>query len=67
MLEHPSITQANKTGYANMIAQPEHVGKDYFNNEILVGDDVVEYDGDIVLRDNLDDYLVAIGFEFKTL
>jgi hypothetical protein len=50
-----------------MIAQPEHIGLDFFDNEILVGDEVVEFDGDIVLRDNLYDYLAAKGFEFKTV
>lgn len=65
--EHPSITQANKTGYPNLVAQPEHMGTDFFGNELLVGDDVVEYDGEIVLRDNLYDFLEALGFTFKTL
>jgi hypothetical protein len=66
-LEHPSITQANKTGYANVVSQPEHAGRDFFGNELLVGDDVVEFDGEMVHRDNLYEFLEALGFEFKTL
>lgn len=66
-LEHPSISQANKTGYTNVLNQQECQGLDYFGNEILSGDDVVEYDGDIVLRDNLNEFLEALGFTFKTL
>jgi hypothetical protein len=66
-LEHPSIVQANKTGYANVLNQPECQGLDYFGNEIVTGDDVVEYDGEVVLRDNLNEFLEALGFTFKTL
>jgi hypothetical protein len=67
LLEHPIISEINRKGYINSMNQPEHMGRDYFNNELVSGDDVVEYDGDIVLRDNLDDYLAAKGFTFKTL
>ncbi|MDF1997622.1 hypothetical protein [Peribacillus frigoritolerans] len=34
-LEHPDVTEANKTGYANLVAQPEHFGTDYFGNKFL--------------------------------
>jgi len=43
-LEHPEITQVNRTGYANMIAQSEHAGVDYFGTEILIGDEIVTDD-----------------------
>jgi Hypothetical protein Yqai len=66
-MEHPMITQANKTGYANAVSQPEHMGTDFFGNELLIGDDVVEYEGEVVLRDNLNEFLEALGFTFKTL
>jgi hypothetical protein len=66
-LEHPSISQVTKTGYANVVNQPEHAGTDFFGNELLVGDDVVEFDGKVVLRDNLNEFLEALGFTFKTL
>ncbi len=50
-----------------MIDQPEHAGIDFFGDEILDGDEVVEYDGELVLVDNLNRYLSEeMGFEFKT-
>jgi hypothetical protein len=71
MLEHPDITRCNRTGYPegllNMVNQPEHYGIDYFGDEILVGDEIVEINGEIVLKDNLDYYLEEIiGAKFKT-
>jgi hypothetical protein len=66
-LQHPAITQTLKTGYPNLVEQPEHIGVDYFGFEILAGDEVVEYDGEIVLRENLNDFLQELGFEFKTV
>lgn len=66
-IEHPEITRTLNTGYPNLIAQPEHAGMDYFDNEILVGDEiVVTPNGDIILADSLEDYLLEVlGFEFK--
>lgn len=66
MLEHPDITRVERTGYPNIVDQPEHIGIDYFGEEVLVGDDYVEYDGDLILLDNLERYLSEMGFEFKT-
>lgn len=67
MIEHPMITRINATGYPNMIAQPEHAGIDFFGNEILVGDEIIEHDGNVILADSLEDYLIEeLGFEFKT-
>lgn len=64
-MEHPAITEMNKKGY---VGQPqENEGLDFFGNELLPGDDVVEYEGEVVLRDNLNEFLEAIGFTFKTL
>ena len=64
-LEHPMITEYNKKGYLG--GREEMVTKkDYFGFDIDPGDDVVKFDGDIVLKENLEDYLKAIGFEFKT-
>lgn len=67
MLEHPQISEINRKGYVNSMNQPEHMGRDYFNNELVSGDDVVEFEGEVVLRDQLDDFLQALGFTFKTL
>ncbi|WP_433956955.1 YqaI family protein [Cytobacillus horneckiae] len=66
-MDHPLVTQIVRTGYPNMIDQPEHAGIDFFGDEILDGDEVVEYDGELVLVDNLNRYLSEeMGFEFKT-
>ena len=68
-LEHPDITVARKTGYANLVAQTEHFGTDYFGNEVLIGDSVVidPSNGEMVLEDRLEDYLIEVkGFQFKT-
>jgi hypothetical protein len=43
-----------------MINQPEHYGIDYFGDEILVGDEIVEINGEIVLKDNFEDYLTEV-------
>lgn len=68
-LEHPDITQINKTGYLNMEAQPEHRGIDYFGDEILSGDDIViTQEGELLLQSNLEKYLYEVqGFHFKTI
>jgi hypothetical protein len=65
-LQHPMVSQINKTGYPNTVNQPEHWGDDYFGAEILEGDDVVEYDGEVILKDNLEKFLSELGFVFKT-
>lgn len=66
-MNHPMIDQIERSGYPNMVEQPEHVGIDYFGDEILDGDYIVEYDGETILRDNLERYLTEVmGFEFKT-
>ncbi|GER73395.1 YqaI family protein [Weizmannia acidilactici] len=59
-LEHPEITRTLRTGYPNMVAHPEHWGDDYFGDEILVGDDVVEIDGETVLLENWDRYVEEV-------
>ncbi|MFS0593966.1 hypothetical protein AB1L05_20475 [Cytobacillus horneckiae] len=66
-MEHPLVTQIERTGYPNMIEQPEHAGMDFFGDEILYGDEFVEYEGELILIDNLNRYLVEeMGFQFKT-
>ncbi|MCM3324270.1 YqaI family protein [Cytobacillus kochii] len=66
-MEHPEVTQLRRTGYPNLVAQPEHAGIDYFGEEILEGDEIVEYDGEIILKGNLQRYLCEVlGFEFKS-
>ncbi|MDF1509706.1 hypothetical protein PZE06_16320 [Robertmurraya sp. DFI.2.37] len=67
-MDHPAIEKAMKTGYPNMVAQPEYFGIDYFGEEIFVGDDIVELDGELILRDNLERYLSEkFDAEFKTV
>jgi archaeosine-15-forming tRNA-guanine transglycosylase len=67
-LEHPSIVQVNRTGYANVVQQPEYAGKDVFGHEVLSGDSVV-FDGDeMILLDNLERYLAEnYDFKFQTI
>ncbi|CAM3734574.1 YqaI family protein [Mesobacillus zeae] len=67
MRDHPTIEQIERTGYPNIVAQPEHNGTDYFGDEILVGDDIAEDGGELILQDNLEKYLADVyGFKFKT-
>ncbi|WP_273129002.1 YqaI family protein [Bacillus weihaiensis] len=64
-LEHPMITHINATGYPSKDVEPkESAGSDYYDNEILVGDEIVEHDGEIILADSLEDYLIEV-LEFK--
>ncbi|MDF2056330.1 YqaI family protein [Priestia megaterium] len=68
-LEHPMITQIERTGYPNMVAQSEHAGIDYFGNEILIGAEIVTDDntGEVVLKEDLEKYLEEeYGFKFTT-
>lgn len=64
MLEHPDITRTIRTGYPegihNLMNQPEHYGIDYFGDEILIGDEIVEINGEVVLKENFDYYLEEI-------
>lgn len=61
------IERANRTGYANVVSQPEFNGIDYFGDEILDGDEIVEYDGEVVLKANLENFLHEMGFTFKVV
>jgi hypothetical protein len=67
-LEHPSITQVNKTGYANLVAQEEHAGTDFHGNEVLTGDSIVLLpNGEVVQEEDLEDYLIEVlGYRFTT-
>ncbi|OCA87324.1 YqaI family protein [Pseudobacillus wudalianchiensis] len=66
-IEHPAITQTMETGYANMVSQPEHCGIDAMGDEILIGDSIIEIGGEIVLEENLEDYLIEyLGAQYKT-
>ncbi|WP_410489300.1 YqaI family protein [Bacillus sp. DTU_2020_1000418_1_SI_GHA_SEK_038] len=67
MLEHPMISRIERTGYPNMMNQPEHAGIDFFGDEILAGDEYCEFDGELILKDNLERYLSEeLEFTFKT-
>lgn len=67
-LEHPLITQVNRTGYVNLVAQAEHAGTDINGNEVLVGDSIVLLpNGEMVPENDLEDYLIEhLGWVFKT-
>lgn len=68
MIEHPMVTQINRTGYPReMEEKPQHFGIDAMGNKILIGDSIVvdEENGEIILEDNLEDYLIEKrGFRF---
>lgn len=67
LLEHPLITQVERTGYPNMVQQQEHYGVDFYGAEILEGDEIVEFDGEIILKENLERFLSEeMEFVFKT-
>ncbi|WLR54864.1 hypothetical protein LC048_21105 [Mesobacillus subterraneus] len=67
MRDHPVIEQMERMGYPNAVVQPEHSGTDYFGDEILEGDDIVIDGEEMVLKDNLEDYLSDVyGLEFTT-
>lgn len=69
MVEHPDISHTERTGFANMVAQPEHAGIDFFSTEVLIGDEIIEdpNNGEVVLKVNLERYLSEVyGFQFKT-
>jgi hypothetical protein len=63
-LEHPAITEMNKKGYLGGREDMANE-KDYFGFDIEPGDDVVEFDGQKVLKEHLEEFLVDLGFEFK--
>jgi len=66
-IEHPMITRINATGYPSKDVEPkenENAGSDYFDNEILVGDEVWVHEGERILPDSLEDYLIEVlGFK----
>jgi hypothetical protein len=64
-LEHPQITEMNRKGYLGASEQRESCGTDFFGFEILAGDEVVVWEGEMVLKEHLVDFLKATGFEFK--
>lgn len=71
-IEHPDITRTLKTGYPNLVEQPEHFGTDYFGDEILIDDNYAvdrpnEVNEELILKSNLERYLAEeYRFEFKT-
>jgi hypothetical protein len=65
MRDHPIVESLERTGLPNAIAQEECNGLDYFGNEILEGDEIVIDGEEVVLKDNLEDYLADVyGIEF---
>ena len=65
ILDHPQIEKTMKTGYPEKV---NSFGTDVMGDEILEGDKVVVTpDGENVLEDNLEDYLIEVlGFRFIT-
>lgn len=80
MLEHPMISEINRTGYPkemlgsgfeNAVIQPEHAGIDFFGDEIIEGDEIIidkENFGEIILKEHFKRYLEErCDFEFFNL
>ncbi len=67
-IEHPDVTKIDRTGYANTVAQPEHCGIDFYDNEVLVGDSIILLpNSEMLLEENLEDYLIEhLEFQFIT-
>jgi Hypothetical protein Yqai len=67
-MDHPMIMQIERYGYPeNLSEQTEHCGTDFFGDEILEGDEVIEDQeaGELVLKENLEKYLnEEYGFKF---
>lgn len=67
-MDHPMIMQIEREGYPeNLSEQPEHCGTDFFGDEILAGDEIIEDQeaNEIVLKENLEKYLnEEYGFKF---
>lgn len=59
-MDHPAITQTLRTGYPHQVSDPDHHGIDFFGNEIVCGEDVVEIEGDMVLQEDLQKYLTEV-------
>ncbi|MDQ0176032.1 YqaI family protein [Bacillus chungangensis] len=55
-IEHPMIGEINRNGYPDMY-QEKYWGIDYFGEEIMEGDDIVEIDGETILSENLERFL----------
>lgn len=65
-MDHPMIEQIERTGYANLVKQPDHNGFDAFGDEIMVGETIYLVGDEAVLEDNLERYLVEmLGFEIR--
>lgn len=74
MLEHPIVSQINRTGYPkisgleNVVAQQECCGISFYGTEILEGDIIcIDHDNfdEIILRENLQQYCTELlGFRF---
>jgi hypothetical protein len=67
-LEHPSITHVNRTGYANVVNQPEHFGTDVMGREIVKGNSYIEMpNGELLHEDSVEDYHIEVlGLTYKT-
>lgn len=67
-MDHPMVMQIEKTGYPNIVSQPEFAGTDVNGNEVFEGDSIVLLpNGEMILEDDLEDYLIEeLGFRFTT-
>jgi hypothetical protein len=64
-LDHPHITEMNRKGFLGKAPVRVSCGQDVFGFEILPGDEVIEHNGELILKENLRDYLEDLDFVFK--
>lgn len=69
-MDDPVIEHMERTGFPDGVMK-EHIGEDFFGNEIYPGDEVYEYDGDLFLQDtisgDLEEFLNALHADRKVL
>lgn len=52
-LEHPDITRIERTGYPLDYHPTDEVGVDALGNTVFEGDEIIEFDGEIYLVDEI--------------
>ena len=67
-LEHPDITRTLKTGYPCPVDSPK--GKDFFGNQIYPGDEILEFEDEVFIVDeistDLQEFLEFLGARHRT-
>lgn len=68
-IQDPRITRVNRTGYPKPV-HDELYGSDFFGNEVMHGDEILEWEDEFFRVDDisydLKEFLLHIGAEEKT-